>query len=108
MTDDELRRLADAATPGPWFQWTRAGDISSEPEDGCIASTLLTYVDDEGCTVATAQGNADCAFLAAARTAVPSLLDRLAVLRKALRYLDDFDIAADALAADDQVAKGGA
>jgi hypothetical protein len=30
------------------------------------------------------------------------------VLRKALRYLDDFDIAADALAADDQVAKGGA
>lgn len=78
----ELRELADAATPGPWF-------VDEAPRLQGAVSTLI-----EGLTrqVAHADGQAamfdyradtaeiqraNAAFIAAARTAVPDLLDAL-------------------------------
>lgn len=76
-----LRGLHEAATAGPWFQWTRCGDVSSEPED-CI---LLQH-----CNVWGGRGiegepdcceprpgsrvDADCRLIATLRTLLPELI----------------------------------
>ncbi|MEV8339230.1 hypothetical protein [Leucobacter sp. NPDC077196] len=73
---DELQRLADAATEGPW-KWTHEpgddeGALRSSSEERYVlcANGLHT----EGFI---AVGVADAEFIAAARSAVPALLDRV-------------------------------
>lgn len=88
LTDAELaeiRARADAATEGPWFQWTTAGDVSSEPEDCIIMWTTLRKKDDEGCTSSTPQGDDDCRFVASARQDIPRLLDHIEQNKSTLR-----------------------
>lgn len=70
-----LRKLADAATPGPW-EVDRMGDLVSVP--GRERDRYGGHI-----FIGTATGDAssaaeDAAFIAAARTAVPALLDALA------------------------------
>lgn len=73
---DVLQRLADAATEGPW-KWTHEpgaddGALESPSEEGYVlcAHGLHTegFID---------VGVADAEFIAAARSAVPALLDRV-------------------------------
>lgn len=83
MTDEELtglRRLSNAATAAPW---TDAGDGDVEGPNGgavahvaCHASmhTMLRRLED--------YSRADAALIAAARNALPGLLDDLAALRR--------------------------
>lgn len=82
----ELRELADAATPGPWdVSWTY-GDAKTErycvlgpkPFDNPIAATSRLK-----------QGASDAEFIAAARTAVPALLDALEDARELMRAFAD-------------------
>ncbi|MER5703501.1 hypothetical protein ABT023_16370 [Micromonospora sp. NPDC002296] len=61
---DAIRKLTDAATPGPW---------TAHP-DGLVWSTLI------GDPVSGSVLVADANFIAAARTAVPALLAKLAQL----------------------------
>lgn len=72
-----LRRLEKAATKGPWFQWTKGGDISSQPEDCIIMETMWTKVDKKGNTRATKQGNADIQLVIALRNNLPAILAAL-------------------------------
>lgn len=67
---DELRKLEQAATPGPW-ETTGVGYHvqSEESEIGCF--------DYEG-------GTQDAEFIAASRTAIPQLIDALEEMRVAL------------------------
>lgn len=83
----ELRRLHEAATPGPWRvadQGTpHRGQIrieeNSERGFEVIATTYCGAFDGHGA------GNAS--FIAAARNALPSLLDRAEMLEEAVRLL---------------------
>jgi hypothetical protein len=79
MTDTELRKLAEAATPGPWMY--DAGNWSIERRDNCdvdswrnsVASIAGNHVDESS--------SANGYFIAGANpAAVLSLLNRLAAL----------------------------
>lgn len=82
----ELRRLCEAATPGPWvaatwagedFGWSACGPVHEESDDDT----------PEGPNQDLAKRDAD--FMSAARIAVPELLDEVERLRK------EVDIARD-------------
>lgn len=62
----ELRALCEAATPGPWIA-----------ADECI---LIAE---------------DATFIAAARTALPELLDYIAELEKQVEHLEDLHMSCD-------------
>lgn len=62
-TRDQLRALADAATEGPW-ELIGGGEYVT-------GVSILVAPDDGGVT------SADAAFIAAARNALPQLLDQL-------------------------------
>lgn len=100
-TRDQLRALADAATPGPWeYEWdedegeitVRAGTARAD-EDGSAPGSYVTtdmileredaWPEDSG-----EQYAADAEFIAAARTAVPALLDENAALRARIAAVD--------------------
>lgn len=66
-TRDQLRALADAATPGPWEADHSEEDNSSIKEQGREWWDGLAFAGRPD----------DAAFIAAARTAVPALLDAL-------------------------------
>ena len=66
---EALRRLADAATPGPWNPHPAGKYVWTEELGGIIQN----WSDD-------ANAVADMEFIAAAREAVPALLDRIARL----------------------------
>jgi hypothetical protein len=70
MKDAKLRELADAATEGPWT--VDEAQASIDCPEGPVVDLVLT--------------SADVAFIAAAREAVPRLLDRIAALRKAMEF----------------------
>lgn len=82
---DALQRLADAATPGPWA-WE--GDLSEneaslapDRKSGGPGFVLSAYgLHTEGFVDV---GVADAEFIAAARTAIPVLLDRVRETHKA-------------------------
>lgn len=93
MTDtDTLRKRAEAATPGPWFHHDFSELVGSEP-----STTDVTVSCDHPATIsvalmagglqgsvgeaALAQARSDAAFIAAAREAVPALLDEIDALR---------------------------
>lgn len=65
MTTDkqELQRLCDAASPGPWTAY-----------GCCVEGPSLNIYDEGGHT------EADAEFIAAARTAIPTLLAELAAV----------------------------
>ena len=96
----ELRALADAATPGPWFVQADGSVL------GIFGPKMAAYNDEpeqewrEVQIVETDGGHYpprwnDAAFMAAARSAVPALLDRVeeleAELREAIRIATDLN-----------------
>ena len=87
----ELRALAEAATPGPWFVQADGHRVC-----GIIGPKMAAYDDEpeqewrEVQIVETDGGHYpprwnDAAFMTAARSAVPALLDRVAALEAGLR-----------------------
>lgn len=84
MTDyDELRRLAAAATPGPWKVHPFVDAIDIRDANGCgIASLSDRVISDLGMPPDNA------AFIATARTAIPELLDALEAARKRANDLE--------------------
>lgn len=84
MTHDELRKLAEAATPGPW--WQRSALTPEPTEDGATElSELLCFFPDEDHPRFWDWIN-DGAFVAAANPkTVLELLDRIAELEGALK-----------------------
>lgn len=87
MTNEEraeLARLAEAATPGPWE--SRPHDDDDYPTYDVYAEAMWSQIER---FVADDLAPADAAFIAAARTAVPALLDENAALRAVLFDLVD-------------------
>ena len=73
----ELRALVAAATPGPWF--ARSRHLSLVPDSSGVGGTMHTN------HIGVMAEQDVAAFIAAARTAVPELLDRVEALEAALR-----------------------
>ena len=89
MTPDRikgLRRLCDAATPGPWdnekCEWVYAKVPRGRPNGEMIAQALGG---PSGKNLTREQCIQNAAFIAAARTAMPELLDEVSRLRGLLR-----------------------
>lgn len=79
MTDDDLKKiraLADGATPGPWRPTASRTGIYSAANDEWV------------CTVNRITPALDVEFMAAARAAVPQLLDEVARLRESVECLE--------------------
>ena len=79
MTDhaNELRRLAQAATPGPWINHGRQPNVAGLPHSAVAAKTLLARVYSEAYGDVE-QETANASFIAAANpAAISELLDRL-------------------------------
>jgi len=87
----ELRALAEAATPGPWFVQADRHRVC-----GIIGPKMAAYDDEpeqewREVQIAETDGGHypprwnDAAFVTAARSAVPALLDRVAALEAGLR-----------------------
>ena len=73
----ELRRLTQAATPGPWTNHGRQPNVAGLPHSAVAAKTLLARVYSEAYGDVE-QETANAAFIAAANpAAVSELLDRL-------------------------------
>jgi hypothetical protein len=77
----EWAALAEAATPGPWeaVQGASAGWWVEQPNTATIADIDIDY---------SGQPDADAAFIAAAREAVPALLADLEAVEAALEAGD--------------------
>ena len=75
-TRDQLRALANAATEGPWVAGEPRGwgDSDDEPQSDIDTPAGVLTWDDHGGDVFKP---ADAEFIAAARNAVPHLLDQL-------------------------------
>lgn len=71
MTDDELRRLAEAATPRPWAV---EPDYWSPDVLGADGGVIVTTLHSD---LPRREDAANAAYIAAACNAVPGLLDRL-------------------------------
>ena len=73
----ELRRLAQAATPGPWINHGRQLNVAGLPHSAVAAKTLLARVYSEAYGDVE-QETANASFIAAANpAAITELLDRL-------------------------------
>ena len=87
-TDEQLRMLAAQATPGPWEADGRVVEQKywnkGFPEDpvSCEVECLAYCYGGTGRGVGRPE---DAAFIAAARSAVPELLDRVADLEATLQ-----------------------
>lgn len=85
---EALRKLAEAATPGPWEAtgWAPKDADWLEPPN-CIVDSPHGLIAD---TSESDRDEADAAFIAAANpTAVLSLCDRVAALERELRSAED-------------------
>ncbi len=102
----EWKRLADAATPGPWEsprvpeQYCQAIVLTADEEQVCDAYDNTSWGGD--------QARANGVFIAAARTAVPDLVKEVERLRKyeaAVHYLrqtiDGYDTTFEYCGVDD-------
>ncbi len=87
-----LREVADGAIPGPWdYMTNRVGDsplivtiYTDDPDDPTLIKPLI-------CFESSTENLPDAQFIAAARTAVPELLDEIERLRRLLAELTDPD-----------------
>ena len=82
---NELRRLAQAATPGPW----KMLPVGDGRQKFAVANSeflsILTVTDEGGATFGTVYDDADARFIAAANpTTINELLDRLEAAEKAV------------------------
>ena len=83
-TRDQLRALADKATPGPWETWDC---MPTRPHDFAVVlfggerNLPAVYITD-WCVAGP-----DAEFIAASRTAVPQLLDQLDAAEQRIRDL---------------------
>ena len=75
-TRDQLRALADAATEGPW-EAGRIRPLSGPDYYGVTAGDEIVASLDMAPDMSGPQASMDSDFIAAARTAVPHLLDHL-------------------------------
>lgn len=73
--DNEIRQRCEAATPGPWKLLVRGNTVKSFAIEGVCGG--MKYVD-----------RSDAAFIAASRTDIPYLLDRIAELRVEIERKD--------------------
>lgn len=80
----EWRRLAEAATPGPWERRRNRHPNTNGTSWGWVEGTGFTW----DCSH-VAGAERDAAFISAARTAVPALLDEVERLRVSARFLGD-------------------
>lgn len=90
MTIDinEWRRLAQAATPGPWINYGRQPNAPGAPHSAVAAKTLLARVYSEAYGD-VAQETANAAFIAAANpAAISEILDRLEAAESAWKESD--------------------
>lgn len=79
---NELRRLAQAATPGPWINHGRQPNVAGLPHSAVAAKTLLARVYSEAYGDVE-QETANASFIAAANPAtISELLDRLEAVEK--------------------------
>lgn len=72
----ELRRLAEAATPGPWHLG-KTGNTESHWVCAMDDENVIQPHCDHACRDAQREFDADAAFIAASRSAIPALLDAL-------------------------------
>lgn len=88
---DELERLADSATPGPWIEggtpgYLAAGQLANGTtrQNNPLTIRSPMHHTEEIATVWTylLPTNANAAFIARARTAVPELIAEIRRLRK--------------------------
>ena len=78
----ELRRLVQAATPGPWINHGRQPNVAGLPHSAVAAKTLLARVYSEAYGDVE-QETANASFIAAANPAtISELLDRLEAAEK--------------------------
>lgn len=88
---DRLRAMADAATPGEWS--TRLD--RHEQENVYSGDAWIALLPHQCITSIERQSRADAAFIAAARTAIPALLDALdqrdRLLAECARWLRAYD-----------------
>ena len=77
---DALRALADAATPGPWEEVVTEGEWWLTGPD--IFQDAVMRIDDAELS------QADAAFIAAARVAVPALIAEVERLQAALLQME--------------------
>ncbi len=87
MTSPELKAIAEAATPGPWELWTsnswrRIGAINGNP----VIEPTVQHPDNHPDLIIS---EADWAFIEAARTAIPALLDRLERIRELSQVISE-------------------
>jgi len=107
ITDDDIKRLralCEAATPGPWFRAysaVHAESLTAEysriertiPEDapdeayGALPDTAVAFVPVAYGDTPTVQGAKDGDLMAAARTALPALLEEVERLRLNVKSL---------------------
>ena len=78
-----LRRLAQAATPGPWKMLPVGDGRQKFTVANSEFLSILTVTDEGGATFGTVYDDADARFIAAANpAAISELLDRLEVMEK--------------------------
>ena len=112
LSEDELaglKALADAATPGPWYHPCLGiirHDGSADPNMGVVdIGSVGDYRDKELLPWNKERWDADAAFIAAARQAIPALLHHIDALKAELAReekshsitIDARDLAEDAL-----------
>ena len=82
---DELRRLCAATTAGGWRKQPNTLALVCSDAENCIVAQCGDYKDKELRRFNGARWNADAAFIAASRQAVPELLDEVEKLDWRLR-----------------------
>ena len=87
---DALQRLVDAATPGPWVNYSP--NPKTTREQAIYSEWLETDPEARSSEIAALLTPKDAAFIAASRSAVPALLDRV---RELVAERDALDAAFD-------------
>ncbi len=90
---DELKRLCEEATPGPWV--LTCGEWIAD-RGGEEASQIVCEQPEEHCR-SRANWPHNARFIALAREAVPALLAEIAELREVLKLYDDALTEAEAI-----------
>lgn len=102
MILEEIRKLIDEASPGPWVVCNVTNTVASLKRDVGTPHTQLEGV--VSALIAFKSLEADAKFIAAARTLMPLLLDAVVIAQKLdcwgreiVGAADEFDAAVDSL-----------